>query len=74
MSSNHSITEMTQSQLNVRKAGTRKTPRSVRAAPKLTDNMLLRHLAEVAALSKAEGDHRMAEHLVDVVYHLASVH
>jgi len=36
--------------------------------------MLLRHLAEVAALSKAEGDHRMAEHLVDVVYHLASVH
>ncbi len=73
MSSNHSITEMTQSQLSVRKAGTRKTPRSVRA-PKLTDNMLLRHLAEVAALSKAEGDHRMAEHLVDVVYHLASAH
>ena len=73
MSSGHSSTDTAQLQLKVRKAGTRKGPRPVRA-PKLTNNMLLRHLAEVAALSKAEGDLRMAEHLIDVVYHLASVH
>ena len=73
MSSGHSITDTAQLQLKVSEAGTRKGSLPVKA-PKLTNNMLLRHLAEVAALSKAEGDLRMAEHLVDVVYHLASVH
>lgn len=73
MSSGHSITDTAHLQLEVGKAETRKAPLPV-GAPKLTNNMLLRHLAEVAALSKAEGDLRMAEHLVDVVYHLASVH
>ena len=73
MSSGHSITDTAQPQLKVGKTRTRKAALPVKA-PKLTNNMLLRHLAEVAALSKAEGDLRMAEHLVDVVYHLASVH
>ena len=73
MSSKHSIIHTAHLQLEVGGAGPRKGARSVKA-PKLTDNMLLRHLAEVAALSEAEGDLRMAGHLVDVVYHLASVH
>lgn len=40
--------------------------------PKLSDRFLARHLADVALLARTEGDVRMAEHLVDVAYHLAT--
>lgn len=39
--------------------------------PMLSDGLLVRHLADVAALAEAEGDFRLAGHMVDVAYHLA---
>ena len=62
-------------------SGGRQTGRSMRdtgtiifpvVKPKLSDSFLARHLADVASLAVAEGDFRLAEHLVDVAYHLAS--
>jgi hypothetical protein len=38
----------------------------------LSNAILIRHLADAAALAAAEGDSRIAEHLVDVAYQLAS--
>lgn len=73
MSSDCSMNDPAPLQIGVGRAGTGKVGRSVRA-PELSRNILLRHLAEVAALSEAEGDLRLAEHLVDVVYHLAMPH
>lgn len=43
--------------------------RPVRTA-ELSDSFLVRHLAGVASLAAAEGDVRMAKHLVDVAYHV----
>lgn len=39
---------------------------------KLSNAFLARHLADVALLAKSQGDVRMAEHLVDVAYDLAT--
>ncbi len=43
-----------------------------RARAELSEELLARHFVGVAMLARNERDFRLAEHLVDVAYHLAS--
>lgn len=73
MSSKNSMTNSAYLELEAGTAGISRNSSPGRTL-KLSSAALLRHLADVAELSEAEGDFRIAEHLVDVVYHLASCH
>lgn len=81
MMSNHRSTQGSQQVASLIASGRFQTERSLPdtgtsslrcASAEISDELLARHLVEVALLARDERDFRLAEHLVDIAYHLAS--